>query len=254
MNRLLSSVNKNGLTRYIPSDIKLQVRKNCGFGCVVCGLAITQYEHFDPEFKDATSHEVAGIILLCAKCHDKKTRGFLSRKAVQAAISNPKALQNGFTKSLLDIGTEYTVIRVASSEFTRCPIPFEINEVPAVSIKPPEEPGGVYRLSGTFYNPAGSVSVVIRDNELVMYTKNWDIKAEGGRFIISDAYKIPHLIITTNEHQHLVIEKLITRIGKVLIEANTEKLIVRDPLSSKIYYKLQDMSFSDCSVGIKLKA
>lgn len=49
--------NKFGLSRYIPSDVKLQVRKNSGFGCVICGMGIIHYEHVDPEFHVAQTHD-----------------------------------------------------------------------------------------------------------------------------------------------------------------------------------------------------
>lgn len=72
------SKNKHGLSRTIPDKIKEQVRKNSGFGCVICGVGIIEYEHVNPEFKDCTEHNSENITLLCPTCHSKKTRGFLS--------------------------------------------------------------------------------------------------------------------------------------------------------------------------------
>jgi 5-methylcytosine-specific restriction endonuclease McrA len=69
-------MNKHGLNRAIPSGIKREVRQRCGFGCVVCGLGIVQYEHVEPEFSDAVKHEADKIVLLCPQCHSKVTTGF----------------------------------------------------------------------------------------------------------------------------------------------------------------------------------
>ncbi len=49
--------NKHGLSRTIPEDVKRQVRQACGFGCVCCGFAIVTYEHIEPEFHNAESHD-----------------------------------------------------------------------------------------------------------------------------------------------------------------------------------------------------
>ncbi|MEH2485180.1 Abi-alpha family protein [Bradyrhizobium sp. AZCC 2230] len=81
--------NRHGLSRNIPADVKRTVRQRDGFGCVVCGKAIYDYEHFDPEFADATQHDPAGIVLLCISCHGKKTRGFLSKQTIAAARQSP---------------------------------------------------------------------------------------------------------------------------------------------------------------------
>lgn len=43
--------NQHGLSRNISEDIKQEVRKKSGFGCIICGLGIYEYEHIDPEFK-----------------------------------------------------------------------------------------------------------------------------------------------------------------------------------------------------------
>ncbi len=48
--------NKYGLSRDIPPSVKLQVRRACSFGCVICGASIT-YEHIDPPFTEAHEHD-----------------------------------------------------------------------------------------------------------------------------------------------------------------------------------------------------
>lgn len=36
-----TETNRHGLSRYIPPNIKRTIRKQCGFGCVVCGVAFS---------------------------------------------------------------------------------------------------------------------------------------------------------------------------------------------------------------------
>ena len=45
--------NQHGLSRSIPEDVKQHVRQECGFGCVICGNIIIDYEHIDPGFAEA---------------------------------------------------------------------------------------------------------------------------------------------------------------------------------------------------------
>ena len=77
----MSSVtNKYGLSRNIPEDVKLAVRQACGFGCVVCGMSIIEYEHIDPPFHDATVHDPTKIALLCATCHGNVSKKVLVQR------------------------------------------------------------------------------------------------------------------------------------------------------------------------------
>lgn len=74
--------NKFGLSRSISSQVKIQVRLNSKNGCVNCRKGIYQYEHILPEFKDAKIHDPERICCLCASCHDKVTRGLLSKETI----------------------------------------------------------------------------------------------------------------------------------------------------------------------------
>lgn len=76
----MANTNKHGLSRNIPSAVRLKVRKRCGFGCVVCGSAVYDYEHFEPEFHDAKEHSASGIALLCPTDHARKRKGELIKQ------------------------------------------------------------------------------------------------------------------------------------------------------------------------------
>ena len=95
-------VNRFGLKRAIPTDVAKAVRRRCGFGCVVCGSAIYDYDHFDPEFKDATTHNPSGIILLCPNHHREKW-GVLSRKTLEQWAKVPFCKSSDFSHLAMDI-------------------------------------------------------------------------------------------------------------------------------------------------------
>ena len=81
--------NKYDLSRTIPNEVKRVVRQECGFGCIVCGNAIYTYEHIIPEWKDALSHEVDKIGLLCNNCHIQTTKGLIPKEAIQKYRDSP---------------------------------------------------------------------------------------------------------------------------------------------------------------------
>src|SRR5258705_9230975 len=104
------AVNYYGLGRDIPEPVKLQVRQRCGFGCVVCGNPFIQYEHFDPEYKDAKDHLAEGITLLCGSCHDQTTKGLMSKEMVAYCNLNPYAISKGFAHGRLKIGLNNPIV------------------------------------------------------------------------------------------------------------------------------------------------
>src|SRR5215204_3499084 len=83
------TVNKFGLSRAIPSPTKRAVRQECGFGCVVCGCGIYQYEHIHPPWHAAREHLCPCIALLCGTCHEYVTRKFWPKSKIAAARLDP---------------------------------------------------------------------------------------------------------------------------------------------------------------------
>ena len=81
----------------MPSEIKKEFRKRSGFGCVICGLFIYEYEHILPEFKDAREHNPNNICLLCPNCHSKVKKKLISKKEVMCAYKNPITLKRGYS-------------------------------------------------------------------------------------------------------------------------------------------------------------
>lgn len=132
-------MNKYGLSRQIPEAVKRQVRQQCGFGCVICGLGIIQYEHVDPEFHEAKVHDPSRMTLLCPRCHSKVTNKMWSKQKVKEAMKNPKPLSQGFSNEILDIGTKFPRINFAGSVMENCSIPVMIKSVPLFRLNPLEK-------------------------------------------------------------------------------------------------------------------
>lgn len=72
----------------IPSAIKREVRQKCGFGCIICGLPLYEYDHIQ-EWSEVASHTPDNLILLCNKHHAEKTKGLLPIDKVLASAKEP---------------------------------------------------------------------------------------------------------------------------------------------------------------------
>ncbi len=222
-------INKHGLERTIPADIKLKVRKECGFGCVICGFWICEYDHFDPEFKDAISHDSKGIALLCGSHHAAKTKRLLTNKQVSLYRKKPYNIEHGIKNNPLFFTSNPKLYLcgnemidggsiIANLKFTS---PFQeryiktgktkmIQElvIPIINIgnAMPEEPIPIYL---SFFDSEENLDPIFRieNNEWHGNIDNFDIESTGtnltirkkkGKILLSIDFKTDENIIDIN--------------------------------------------------------
>lgn len=171
--------NQHGLGRYVPREVRHEIRVRCGFGCVLCGLAYYDYEHFDPDFKDAKEHNPNGMTLLCMQCNQKRARGTLSAATVARANQNPKCKQQGFASELFDFGPDPIEVRFAGVSFVDCKVLIQVCGVDLLSVRPPERPGTPVLLSGFFADITGATTLKVVDNIWSAGDENWDVEVVG---------------------------------------------------------------------------
>lgn len=183
-----TEVNAHGLSRYIPADVKRAVRKACGFGCVVCGAALYQYEHIDPIWADATVHDPERIALLCAACHDKVTRGRgLSKDDVAKARRSPRCLMDGFTREFLVCGDQFGVhVNLGPIVMIQCNPILRVLGTDLISVSPAETIDGPAQLNARFEDADGHVLLDIVRSELMVRSDNWDVEIVGPMLTIWD--------------------------------------------------------------------
>lgn len=89
----------------IPEALKREVRQKCGFGCVICGMPIFDYDHME-EWAKVREHKLENLFLLCLKHHGDKTRGRLSKEAVRQYAQAPFNIGNALSSGndLLIVG------------------------------------------------------------------------------------------------------------------------------------------------------
>lgn len=200
--------NKYGLLRTIPEGVKREVRQRCGFGCVRCGGAIVQYDHFAPPFADCKIHDPAGIVLLCGGCHAMKTVGRLSDETLAEFAVNPRCRQTGFSFGPFDIGTVPPEISIGSVTATNCPVLLRISGDNVFGVSPPAAAGQPYLINAAFRDDAGNPLLEIVENEWRSNSENWDVEVVGQVITIRKALRNLVLQIRTNPPHQLIVERL----------------------------------------------
>jgi hypothetical protein len=175
----MCSKNRHGLNRAIPVALKLRLRQEAGFGCVVCGNAVITYEHIDPVFADARTHEFKYMTVLCGGCQTKSTKGLLSKDTIRKAKCAPKARQKGFSFDAFDVGNQSPVIKLGNSTCENCEDIIRVSGHPVFSIHRPEMPGGPFRLSAEFYDTENSILFSVVSNEYKIENTSWDVEIVG---------------------------------------------------------------------------
>jgi len=246
----MSTFNKFGLPRHIPADIRREIRKRCGFGCVICGLGFYDYEHFDPDFAEAKSHDPNGMTLLCMQCNQKRNRKLLSRETVKAHNKNPAAISKGFCQEWLDVSCAEVEVVFAGSSYIQCSNIIEVNENPILAIRPPQGDNEPYRISGFFSDATGAITLKIDENVWKAGADNWDVEWTGPKLTIRNGPGSIVLILRSEPPHKLIVERLNMLIDDILLIGDEEKLQISfsgGPVST-----IQTCSMRNCRTGISL--
>lgn len=239
-------MNAYGLPRTIPADVKRKVRQTCGFGCVICGSGIVEYEHVDPEYNMARIHDPEKIALLCPQCHAKVTTKQWSKARVKLAMKSPKCKQLGFSKEVFDFCEGRPYLKIGGLSLSYCDVPIQVQGYSLFSVEAPELEGEPFRFSGHFTDANGNVSLVIKDNEWMALSSAWDVEVVGGRIKIREDVGKVHLILKVDPPRGLIVEKLDMLLGGYRFIVQDDDLVIYMQNGNKI-------SFSSCScVGSKV--
>lgn len=226
--------NKHGLQRYIPEPIRRQVRQECGFGCVICGSAIVQYEHIDPPFAEARSHYANCIALLCGTCHDRVTRGILSKETIVEARTHPITFQRRFSKDAFDLCGPFQ-LKVGSNYFENVrSIVRRGRDDEWFVVEEPEVPTGPARISAKFFDESGKCGLEIVRNEWICPTEVWDCVVKGSTVEIRQRKSRTVLRIRTMAPNLFAIVRLNMKLNDIGIEIDTKGIVTFTQNSTRI--------------------
>lgn len=203
------TTNQFNLSRYIPEDIKLEIRRRSKFGCVVCRCGVYQYEHILPEFRDATEHDPSMMCLLCGQCHDRVTRGRLSKQTIMKEyqlVQLSDSVKRPYEE--LDLSTKSMTITIGSATFNSPECILMINDEPILSVTPPKDGSAFPTISGVFYDRHGNESFRITENEWEGPTDAWDIQVVGKTITVKTENDCTALKLDIDPPQSITISEL----------------------------------------------
>jgi len=180
-------------SRNIPLPIQREVRQRCGFGCVICGMPLYEYEHME-EWAIVERHVADEITLLCDQHHREKTAGLLPKEDVRKANENPYNLREGVSKpyNLYFSGTT-AEIEIGGNSFTcedqgygTAMIPIIVDGTPLIYLSLADNH---FLLNLVIFDEFNVPVLHIKDNQLVYSTQPWDIQLVGTKLTIREAHR-----------------------------------------------------------------
>lgn len=173
--------------RNIPEPIKREVRQRCGFGCVLCGLPLYEYDHL-LGWANVHRHAPDEIVLLCDRHHTERTSRLLPDEAVTAANQDPFNLRSGVSPAydLHYFGIECAVIlgdNLFATEYKEGTLlaPIAIDSMMPVTFTLSDEH---LLLSVLLFDETNRPVLKIEQNQLIYTVDRWDIEFVGRRLVI----------------------------------------------------------------------
>ncbi len=176
------------------------IRTRCGFGCVICGIPLYEYDHMNG-WANTKEHREEDITLLCDSHHKQVTNKLLSRNAVRNANSNPYNLQKGISKPYFLNYAGGNLVTVLGGNIFQTQVPLIIEDQPIIGYK---SDGETLLLYVRLFNEKGELILAIRENELVYSMDPWDIefqtnqltlRAGRGKFLIRMRFVVPNKLV-----------------------------------------------------------
>jgi hypothetical protein len=192
----------------IPLPIQREVRQRCGFGCVICGLPLYEYEHM-LGWAQVQRHVADEITLLCDQHHREKTAGLLPLDDVRRANDQPFNLREGNSKPYdlhyeggsceAILGGNFFTTQDAG--YGTIMVPVSVDNIPLLGFILGDNH---LLLNLNLFDESNTLVLRIRNNELVFRPDTWDVQLigrtltvrEGHRKILIEIeFKVPNKIV-----------------------------------------------------------
>ena len=238
-------------SRNIPRPIQREVRQRCGFGCVICGMPLYEYEHME-EWAVAKRHDANEITLLCDQHHREKTGGLLPKDVVRKANADPYNQRKGVSKPYtLHFAGRQVEIVIGGNSFTcedqgygTIMVPLSIDGVWLVGFVL----GDAHLLLNLLVFNEYNVPILrINDNQLYYSTAPWDIQLVGTTLMIREAHRKILLEVEFSPPDKVIISR-----GRFLL--NGIEVLVRpdDILLTNNSFRISGNQACNCSFGLML--
>lgn len=177
--------------RNIPLPMQREIRQRCGFGCVVCGLPLYDYDHL-LGWATVQRHAAEEITLLCSQHHREKGAGLLPAATVNAANRNPYNLRTGISKpyDLHYSGDECEVVlggntfSAKDGGYGTVLLPVSVDDTPLLAFILGD---GHLMLNLNLFDQYNNLVLQIKNNQLVQAISPWDIQLIGRSLVVREA-------------------------------------------------------------------
>lgn len=175
-------MNKHKVPRDIPPGVQRKVRQRCYFACVVCGRLPYHYDHFAPEFAEATAHLAEGITLLCPICHQNKSSGRLSNEEVARHNAKPFCRTNDAVWTHR-VGDEPITLKFAGTILAKGEdVGVLLRGKPILGLRKSDE--GRWELTGSLRDPSGRHTITFENDQVIVSRGSWDVTFEGTKLTV----------------------------------------------------------------------
>lgn len=179
--------------RNIPLPIQREIRQRCGFGCVICGMPLYEYEHME-EWAKVKCHVADEITLLCDQHHREKTAGLLPKEVMRGANSDPYNLREGVSKPYnLHFSGKTAEIEIGGNRFTcedhgygTAMIPISVDGDPLLGLIMADDH---LLLNLAIFDEFNALVLQIKNNQLYYSTEPWDIQLVGTKLTVRESHR-----------------------------------------------------------------
>lgn len=217
-------------SRNIPLPIQRKVRQRCGFGCVICGFPLYEYDHING-WANVHEHVPEDITLLCDQHHKEVTNGLLPREKVIAANNAPFNLRMGKSKNMLlhfegsscdiNIGGNYFNTNVVG-DYTES-IAIIVDGIPLIGFIMQDEQ---LLLNINLFDEYNQEVLRIVNNQLFYSTSPWDIQLVGKTLTIREKARQFLIRFTFEPPNKIIIDKGRFLCNGVEILVDTDKILI----------------------------
>lgn len=236
-------------SRNIPLPIQREVRQRCGFGCVICGMPLYEYEHME-EWAEVKRHVADEITLLCDQHHREKTGGLLPKEVVREANASPFNLRDNVSKPYnLHFSGKKACVEIGGNSFTcedqgygTAMAPISVDGTPLIGLILAD---GHFLLNLVVFDEFNNPILHIKNNQLFYSTDPWDIQLVGTTLTVREAHRKILIEIEFKPPNKVVINRgRFLRNGVEILVRPTNILITNNAMV------LQNSHAHNCSGGL----
>lgn len=146
----------------------MEVRQQCYFGCVLCGMPFFEYDHIE-EYAQVKEHTSENLVLLCPNHHAAKTTKKLSKERIIEAKKKPFNSHNKYSSAYKMETSKQVSVILGSNQFVN-------------AITQPNQIYSAIWINGKSY--------------LTIYSENWNLTLD---MVLTDSLGTPILVIEQGE-------------------------------------------------------